>query len=416
MATKLRGGQLQDATVTPTQLASTAVTPGEYGDASNVPVITVDADGRITAASEVAVSGGGGISDGDKGDITVSGTGAVWTVDNNVVTNAKAADMATDTIKGRATASTGDPEDLTALPFAFTGDVTRPADSNAQTIANDAVTYAKMQNISAASKLLGRGSAGGAGDTEEITIGSGLTMTATTLSADGGGGGAPTDAEYLVSAANGSLSAEVVIPGLAGDANRAGVGGGGSSVEFDSSDLSAFTWNPGAPAVADADTTIPSHLYIKDTTTTDRMFTKAFTPAGAFDVRCKVSAGADHTPADNWEVGLLLSNSDDSKRLILEIETLSYSPGLPFLAIGLSYSGSYAQVGNAISWASNVAYLRITGDGAGNYSMFLSGDGLTWLFMGTFAFTITVTKLGVRGRSGSATSHYAAFDWLRTDV
>jgi hypothetical protein len=44
----------------PTQLASTAVAAGTYGDASNVAQFTVDADGRITAAANVAVSGGGG--------------------------------------------------------------------------------------------------------------------------------------------------------------------------------------------------------------------------------------------------------------------------------------------------------------------------------------------------------------------
>jgi hypothetical protein len=47
------------------------------------------------------------------GEVTSSGDGAT-TIANDVVTNAKLANMATATIKGRATASTGDPEDLSA--------------------------------------------------------------------------------------------------------------------------------------------------------------------------------------------------------------------------------------------------------------------------------------------------------------
>lgn len=54
-----------------------------------------------------------GISDGDYGDVTISGAGTVINIDASVVTNAKLATMATARIKGRVTAGTGDPEDLT---------------------------------------------------------------------------------------------------------------------------------------------------------------------------------------------------------------------------------------------------------------------------------------------------------------
>jgi len=74
---------------------------------------------------------GGGISDGDKGDITVSASGATWTVDAN------------------------------------------------------AITFAKMQAITDGVLL---GASGGTA-VEEITIGAGLSLAGNTLSATGGGGG-----------------------------------------------------------------------------------------------------------------------------------------------------------------------------------------------------------------------------------
>ncbi len=61
----------------------------------------------------------------------------------------------------------------------LTGDVT--TSGAAATIANDAVTFAKMQNI-ATNKLLGRGTAS-TGDIEEITLGTNLSLSGTTVNA-----------------------------------------------------------------------------------------------------------------------------------------------------------------------------------------------------------------------------------------
>lgn len=60
-------------------------------------------DGTWAAAS-------GGVADGDKGDITVSGTGATWTIDNAAVSLAKMANMATSSLIYRKTAGSGAPE------------------------------------------------------------------------------------------------------------------------------------------------------------------------------------------------------------------------------------------------------------------------------------------------------------------
>src|SRR5262249_40523202 len=55
------------------------------------------------------------------------------------------------------------------------------------TITPRAVTYAKMQNVSASSKLLGSGASGAGSPPTEITLGTNLSITGTTINAAGGG-------------------------------------------------------------------------------------------------------------------------------------------------------------------------------------------------------------------------------------
>lgn len=58
-------------------------------------------------------SSGSTLADGDKGDVTVSGTGATWTVDNGAVSLAKIQSISTNRLLGRATAGTGATEEIT---------------------------------------------------------------------------------------------------------------------------------------------------------------------------------------------------------------------------------------------------------------------------------------------------------------
>lgn len=72
-----------------------------------------------TSLAFAQVSGGGSGITALTGDVTASGTGSVAaTIANDAVSNAKLANMATQTIKGRTAGSTGDPEDLTAAQVA----------------------------------------------------------------------------------------------------------------------------------------------------------------------------------------------------------------------------------------------------------------------------------------------------------
>jgi hypothetical protein len=134
----------------------------------------------------VRTGGGGGLTDGDYGDVTVSGGGTVITIDNNVVTDAKLRDSAASSVIGRAGLTAGDPADIVAttsghvLKMTDTGLVFTTITTNS--IDDGAITNAKLRD-SVGLSVIGRASntTGDPADIVAVTDGHVLRLSGTTL-------------------------------------------------------------------------------------------------------------------------------------------------------------------------------------------------------------------------------------------
>ena len=107
------------------------------------------------------------------GALAVLASIATAQIDADAVTDAKLRNSAALSVIGRSANSTGDPADIAA---ANDGEVLRRSGTTlgfgtvaTAGIADDAVTYAKLQDVSATSRVLGRKTSG-AGDAEECTL------------------------------------------------------------------------------------------------------------------------------------------------------------------------------------------------------------------------------------------------------
>lgn len=334
------------------QPAATAVSTGSlyYVTDENV---TERSNGTIW--EDCTDAGGAGLADGDKGDITVSASGATWTIDNDVV------------------------------------------------------TFAKMQNIATA-KLLGRATAS-SGDIEEITLGTNLSYTGTTLNAAGGGSA---DSILGQSGVGGGR-----ISGLQPLVNP----GGGSDDEFDTTDSSdpLTGWTTmGAPTAHDTNVSRKSHYRLSATSGGNLVgIYKAWSPSNGSMVTAQLNAASPFTT--NYQRAAFLMVGEATPGKVAAIG-LTYDSGATKLVVDLwttpssfgSTPGSLTITGAVVAAVlMSPIYLRIVYNSSTSLDYQFSFNGIIWTtVLGAHNPSLTVGSAGLACQySGASVESY--WDWIR---
>lgn len=168
--------------VTPPDVATPAANHWALFMGDDGELYVMDDGGTITQLS----GGSATLGDGDYGDITVGSSGTTLTIDNDAVTYAKIQNVsATDRLLGRDTAGAGDIEELSLSGgLEFTG-------SSGVRIADAGVTVAKLATGAKTGTMLvtfdGGGSAITTGVKGDLHVPIAVTITKATLLADQSG-------------------------------------------------------------------------------------------------------------------------------------------------------------------------------------------------------------------------------------
>jgi hypothetical protein len=243
-----------------------------------------------------------------------------------------------------------------------------------------------------------------------------------TALAGGGGGGAPTSAEYVTTATDGTLSAEVVIPGLAASPDR--VPSGVTSLDFDSSTsgLTAI----GSPTTFASDTSKPSQLFEVCTTASAlEAGYAAWTPGAAGHAAwCKIIA--HNLPGSFARAGVFVAAATPGaasglfirrNASLLDFEWRDYnastvpqnnaSQAITDVPYTTSVQQAYGPIWLMVEWQSNTSLtFRFSLDGI----VFRSLAGTFVAHSPTTAFTTGSAGVGMEGEG---TAGRAWFDYLR---